>query len=101
MARRLTWERCAGGTYSWPLGLHYYAEKEDGAWGPCCMVCDTDIWTGEPCATRAAAEAAMQAHFDAEIAKWAGDRPPESARLSRNSPEAPSRGPAKPLKRNG
>jgi len=71
MAKPLEWERQDGASYAWALGLHYYAEIDDGEWPPCCMTYDTDTWRGEPCNSRAEAEAAMQAHFDEKLAEWA------------------------------
>ena len=71
MARALEWDRRHGATYAWVLGLHYYADTDDDGWQPTCMLFDADIWNGEHCSTRDEAEAKMQAHFDAEIARWA------------------------------
>ena len=71
MAKALEWGWQDGATYAWVLGLHYYAERDEDGWPPCCMVNNQDIWTGPHCETRALAEHAMQAHFNAEIARWA------------------------------
>ena len=68
MARALKWERQDGGTYTWVLGLHYYAEKtEDGTWPVACMVGNDDIWEGGVFTTRPQAEAAAQAHFNEQV----------------------------------
>ena len=71
MARALEWERQVGAIYAWALGLHYYAEKDEDAWQPACMVKDSDIWTGPRCRMRRSAEMRMQEHFDAELSRWA------------------------------
>ena len=71
MAKALEWERQDSATYSWALGLHHYAEWDEDAWQPACMVNDSDIWTGPRCSTMAHAEIEMQKHFDDEIAWWA------------------------------
>jgi hypothetical protein len=73
MAKSLTWERHPGCTYTWVLGLHYYAEQnEDGDWLPRQMINRDDSWNGGMCRSQLQAEAVMQEHFDAEIAKWVG-----------------------------
>lgn len=71
MAKPLEWKRQDGATYAWALGIHYYAENDEDGWPPCCMIYDQDTWNGPHCASRAEAEAAMQSHFDREIARWA------------------------------
>ncbi len=71
MAKALEWTREDDGSYAWALGLHYYAERDEDGWPPCCMVNSTDCWSRDHYPTRADAEAEMQAHFDAEVARWA------------------------------
>lgn len=70
MAKMLNWEHQPGATYTWVLGLHYYAEEDGGTWQPVCMVNDRDIWMGPLCNTRAAAESAAQDDFNRRVAEW-------------------------------
>jgi len=57
----LVWEDQNGGSYSWPLGLHYYTEGcDEEDWCVSCMVGNDDIWQGDNCLTREAAKAAAQ-----------------------------------------
>ena len=64
----LEWQREPGGSYVWPLGMHYYTEEYDGRWSTSAMICNEDFWNGGHYPTRYQAEIAMQHHFNEQVA---------------------------------
>lgn len=56
-----------GGSYSWPLGLHYYVEGRGDDWFAGCMIGESDVWTLAGLQSRDAAKAAAQDDYAARI----------------------------------
>jgi len=66
MVTPLEWEDQKGGSYAWPLGLHYYTEGGGDDWSAACMIGNDDVWS-DGFSSLEAAKAAANAHYTAQI----------------------------------
>ena len=67
MIAPLVWEDQRGGSYAWPLGLHYYTEGGADDWCVACMIGDCDIWHSDNLSTLEAAKSSANAHYRAAV----------------------------------
>lgn len=67
----LDWEDQGQGSYTWPLGLHYYVEVDHHGhgvtWYAACMIGNDDVWSEVGFPTLEAAKAAAQADYESRI----------------------------------
>jgi NTP pyrophosphatase (non-canonical NTP hydrolase) len=66
MVTPLAWEDLKGGSYAWPLGLHYYTEGGGDDWSAACMIGNDDIWS-DGFLSLESAKAAATTHYTAQI----------------------------------